>query len=572
MITERDFMKGTNVPIMKKIFYTYMIFMMLGIACVTVHASGFICDIKSERTDGSINISGNTGLSREENILLLITDKNEKYEDLRTDNFEQKVYSAAWCSTATDGSFNIVMKLRTEHGTGTYKCLMFMTGGEKKEQLFEYYNPLDIVNALKELSNYTIDQKQQFAEKIAEVKDVLGIDTTEFEKESFPKEKLAEIMIKMRTSAYESAEHFNNDFRQVLSMIQLDMLTDDQEINTYIENHYEDLKIDKRYISADETVKTKVCTQILNTDFDLPSDMQQFILNQLTLEEFLNAEYWNEYQELYSQYSDVILLSAAYREKLERTDAVKVFKRMFEKKTVFTTATEITVSLQEAIDYSNSGETTGNRPGVTGGGSSGGGGGLTVSNPSILPQKPTDNQGSEISFSDLAGYEWAETAITYLKNKNIVSGYEDNTFRPYGKVKREEFVKMLVCLIGATKTADISHMKDVIEGEWYYDYISKGVAAGIISGVSEDRFGVGMELTRQEMAAMVCRACGLTKTAADVKKFNDADEISDYAVQSVEILYGNGIISGDDNFNFNPRSHATRAEAARILYMLIQQI
>lgn len=564
-------MKGMNIPIMKKIFYTYLIFLMFGIACVTVHASAFNCEIKSERTDGNITVLGNTGLSRKENLFLMVVDKDEKYDDLRTENFSQKIYSATWCSTDVKGNFETVMKLRSEYGTGTYKCIVFTTGGERKEQLFEYYSPLDIVNALKELSGYTLEQKHEFVEKILQSGDILGIDTTKFEEDGFPQEKLAEVMINMRTSAYKSELQFRDDFQLVLAMLQLNAITDAEEKDAFIGTYQNDLKVDKRYVEADKKIRIKVCERILNKDFDLPTKMQAFILDQLTLEEFLNAQYWNEYQELYNQYKDVILLSSVYQKKLEKTDAVKVFKRMYEKKTTFTETSEITKSLQTAIDYNNSTDTSGKGSGATGGGSKSGSNSV-VNLPPVLSPTQDNEPNVENAFNDLTGYEWAQNAIVYLKDKNIVSGYKDNTFRPYGKIKREEFVKMLVCLIDAQETTDISNMKDVIEGTWYYDYISRAAAAGIVNGISIDQFGIGMEITRQEMAVMVCRACKLTRSDKEIKKFNDADDIADYAKSSVEALYERGILSGDDNFNFNPKNHANRAEAAKILYMLMQQI
>lgn len=544
---------------------------MFGIACVTVHASAFNCEIKSERTDGNITVLGNTGLSRKENLFLMVVDKDEKYDDLRTENFSQKIYSATWCSTDVKGNFETVMKLRSEYGTGTYKCIVFTTGGERKEQLFEYYSPLDIVNALKELSGYTLEQKHEFVEKILQSSDILGIDTTKFEEEGFPQEKLAEIMINMRTSAYESELQFRENFQLVLSMLQLSALTDAEQIDTFIKTHQDNLKIDQRYVEADKKIRIKVCERILNKDFDLPTKMQAFILDQLTLEEFLNAQYWNEYQELYNQYKDVILLSLVYQEKLEKADAVKVFKRMYEKKTTFTETSEIIKSLQAAIDYNNSADTSGKGSGATGGGSKSGSNSV-VNLPSGLSPTHDNEQNGENTFNDLTGCEWAKDAIIYLRDKNIVSGYEDNTFRPYGKIKREEFVKMLVCMIDVKEKADISNMKDLIDDAWYYDYISRAVAAGIVNGISTDQFGVGREITRQEMAVMVCRACKLTRSEKEIKKFHDEGDIADYAKSSVEALYEHGILSGDDNFNFNPNNHATRAEAAKILYMLMQQI
>ena len=48
--------------------------------------------------------------------------------------------------------------------------------------------------------------------------------------------------------------------------------------------------------------------------------------------------------------------------------------------------------------------------------------------------------------------------------------------------------------------------------------------------------------------------------------FADSGEIADYAKDAVYILAKAGIVSGNENSEFNPLANATRAEAAKILY------
>lgn len=56
----------------------------------------------------------------------------------------------------------------------------------------------------------------------------------------------------------------------------------------------------------------------------------------------------------------------------------------------------------------------------------------------------------------------------------------------------------------------------------------------------------------------------------DIKlSFDDADEISDYAKQAVAYLADNGVVNGVDGKNFAPRAFATRAQTAKIIYMLL---
>ena len=53
-------------------------------------------------------------------------------------------------------------------------------------------------------------------------------------------------------------------------------------------------------------------------------------------------------------------------------------------------------------------------------------------------------ENREIAFSDMAGFEWAQTAVCALARDGIVSGSGDGTFRPSDSVSKIEFIKMAV--------------------------------------------------------------------------------------------------------------------------------
>lgn len=61
---------------------------------------------------------------------------------------------------------------------------------------------------------------------------------------------------------------------------------------------------------------------------------------------------------------------------------------------------------------------------------------------------------------------------------------------------------------------------------------------------------------------------GKTFEGEDVS-FNDENEIDEYAKEAVAALSKAKIINGD-NGNFRPKSYATRAEAAKIVYEIIK--
>lgn len=75
-------------------------------------------------------------------------------------------------------------------------------------------------------------------------------------------------------------------------------------------------------------------------------------------------------------------------------------------------------------------------------------------------------------FKDLENH-WARDRINYAIEKGYASGYEDNTFKPKGKVTRAEFVSFLNNFFKTkeTFTLSVSDSKyNDVEG-WYKDDI-----------------------------------------------------------------------------------------------------
>ena len=206
---------------------------------------------------------------------------------------------------------------------------------------------------------------------------------------------------------------------------------------------------------------------------------------------------------------------------------------------------------------------------VSGGGNPGKSSGGTIY--TVQPDTAEDNQTQDICgiFIDMDGYEWASKAVEALKNAGIVNGRTEETFCPGDEVTREEFVRMLTALFDIKYDGTNPGFDDVAENAWYYSAISGAVSAGIVSGVSEREFGIGMQITRQDMAVMIFRAMnsfGMTVTASEETGFNDDKEIALYAADAVAGLSGMGIVNGTGDGNFMPNAKLNRASAAQVIY------
>lgn len=200
-----------------------------------------------------------------------------------------------------------------------------------------------------------------------------------------------------------------------------------------------------------------------------------------------------------------------------------------------------------------------------------GGGTISVTAPST---NINGSQNDAAFFDDLSDFEWAREAINALYSKNIINGMGNGKFAPRDKVTREQFVKMLVTAAAVPVGGSENVFADVDKDSWYFPFVSRAANAGIVNGDENGCFGVGDSITRQDAVVMCYRtfAALKNKNAESAKPFVDEGDISEYARNAVEILSSLGIIDGMDDGRFMPLETCTRAQAAKIIYTILQHI
>lgn len=191
-------------------------------------------------------------------------------------------------------------------------------------------------------------------------------------------------------------------------------------------------------------------------------------------------------------------------------------------------------------------------------------------NDNANPQKPA---WENAYFKDLDQVAWAKDAVYYLLYRDVLSPAE--SFEPQRTVTREEFVKMIVMAFGYYDESAEADLRDTTPGMWHYSYIASAMNSGIVSGITAKQFGVGQEITRQDMALILYRVCQKKKISlgqdTPAEAFDDAYEIAPYAMEAVSALRGAGMVGGVGGNRFAPENSATRAEAAKMIYEAMQR-
>ncbi|KYD23420.1 S-layer homology domain-containing protein [Parageobacillus toebii] len=165
-----------------------------------------------------------------------------------------------------------------------------------------------------------------------------------------------------------------------------------------------------------------------------------------------------------------------------------------------------------------------------------------------------------VSFRDVKQYE---KEITYLSRLGVIRGYPDGTFRPNDSVKRIQAVQLILRALGIDLVEDSSvQFTDVKKGDYGYREVATAVELGIVSGKENGSFDPYGRLTRGQMAKIFANAFRLVgkwnKDFTDVKPGN-------WAYEYVQALAANGITTGYPDGSFRPNDSIQRMHFAAFL-------
>jgi len=181
----------------------------------------------------------------------------------------------------------------------------------------------------------------------------------------------------------------------------------------------------------------------------------------------------------------------------------------------------------------------------------------------------------EVNFSDVSG--WYKGYVNYLAARDIIQGKGDGKFTPQANITRAEFAQILANMSGDDLAAyTASSFADVKTTAWYAKAVGWAYANGVVQG-ADGKYNPNANISRQDITLMLARytdkIAGATLAATvDKAVFADQSNISAYAKDAVSAMQQAGIIGGYANNTFAPQANATRAEASKMIALLLQDI
>lgn len=174
------------------------------------------------------------------------------------------------------------------------------------------------------------------------------------------------------------------------------------------------------------------------------------------------------------------------------------------------------------------------------------------------------------TFYDLPASHWAYDYVMELTAFDVISGYEDSTFRPEQPITRAELLK--ITMEGLNISTDVTGgapFHDVLPDHWFYKYVVAGVYHGIIEGYYDDTFRPNQNINRAEALKIVLEAAGIdVSSSPGVMTYTDVEYKAWYG-DYVSYATHYEIVSGYGDYTFRPSNSITRAEASKIVNLVM---
>jgi hypothetical protein len=184
--------------------------------------------------------------------------------------------------------------------------------------------------------------------------------------------------------------------------------------------------------------------------------------------------------------------------------------------------------------------------------------------PATATATPTMVPGQR--FGDVFPGDYFYEAANWLVDRGIISGYSDGTFRPYNNTTRGQVTKMVVLGEGwPLINPQTSTFTDVQPDNPFYMHIETAVQRNVITGYADDTFRPYNSVTRGQLTKIIVLARSWTLADPSTPTFADVQPDNPFYMH-IETAVQHAIISGYADRTFRPGNNATRGQISKIIY------
>lgn len=208
---------------------------------------------------------------------------------------------------------------------------------------------------------------------------------------------------------------------------------------------------------------------------------------------------------------------------------------------------------------------------------------------------PAASTNGDLPFVDVPKEAWFYNAVRAVYKLGYFNGTSETTFSPNAPMTRAMLVTVLYRVFNKSyvnapnvnypgiEPSRSNYFSDVPQNAWYAKAVNWAASFNIVNGVGNGKFDPDGTITREQVGTIIYRflkyvygwkECPVEiDPKVDLRHIQDADKISDWALEGVTFCVKESIIFGTANNNklyLNPQGNASRAELSAIVHRLVR--
>ena len=177
----------------------------------------------------------------------------------------------------------------------------------------------------------------------------------------------------------------------------------------------------------------------------------------------------------------------------------------------------------------------------------------------------------DMDENTLPEYAWYHNGVAYCLKNKIMQGDENKCFNPSKNITWAELLQILYNMEETKPEYEFDE-----DAHWYADAVQWAKDNELICENDKD-FNPELAISREQLASVLylyAKGKGYDVSIAEetnILSYDDAFDISEYAIPAMQYVIGAGIIGGKTISTVNPKDNATRAEIAVILHRFVEK-
>lgn len=168
-------------------------------------------------------------------------------------------------------------------------------------------------------------------------------------------------------------------------------------------------------------------------------------------------------------------------------------------------------------------------------------------------------------------FQWAEEAVKYCVDNDILHGMEDGDLALGENITNEQTAKILASTFQQDKIGNTDTDSDILPERWSYPYIA------VFNNYTKKPINsknITNNTTREEFVGALVLSSGLTESNIRNRdilsaNFKDSSKVDKLYEKLMCIAVERGYMKGADGY-LNPKDNITRAEACSLIYRVIR--